>query len=225
MFNTDKILDSLNNDQRQAAINFEGPCFILAGPGSGKTHTIISRAAYMINQGVDPNNILLFTFTNKAAQEIKERVIAKIGKEGKSITMGTYHSICAKLLRKYVKVIGYDSNFSIYDSEDSLSLLKKICKEVNLDPKLVRSYISSNKNELIMPTQAYQEANNSYKQRMAKVYEEYQTRLFNLNAMDFDDLIGNMIKVLEVDYETKQKINNKFKYIIASKSLALITVM
>ena len=149
-------LSKLNKDQKEAVINFEGPSFIIAGPGAGKTRVIIFRAAYMIKSGINPKNILLFTFTRKAAKEIKERIEKEIGLDAKGITTGTYHNFCSRLLRKYAEYIGFNPRFSIYDSDDKLKLLKKLCEKesTQIRYKKLAEFISGFKKQMLFPEQA-----------------------------------------------------------------------
>lgn len=215
----EKALESLNDEQREAVVNYEGSYFVLAGPGSGKTHTMVHRVAYMIESGVRPSSIVLFTFTNKAAEELKERTKHVVGNKADQIVVGTYHSVCARLLRRYVTILGnYDSNFTIYSADDTLSILKPLAKENGVEVKDLHSYISSLKNKMITPTQLYNEAPTSFIKRMALVYQEYQNTLEQSNAMDFDDLIWNMIKVMELDLNVKRQLNEKFKYVISDEA-------
>ena len=206
-----EILDKLNKEQQLPVINYLGPQFIVAGPGSGKTHTIISRTQYMILDGLDPSNFLIFTFTNKAAKEIKHRIASAIGDEtAAKITMGTYHSFCCKLLRQYVSadVLGFDKSFSIFDMDDSKKVIMKV-KDENMDEKKLADYISKKKHKMISPQKAMEKIDDPY----AKFYSKYQDELWQQNAMDFDDLIYNAIKLLELYPDIKEKVNSKYKYI------------
>lgn len=173
----------------------------------------------MIADGINANQILMFTFTNKAAREIKERVISYIGEEGKKITIGTYHSICAKLLRKYAHILGYENNFSIYDSEETLSILKTLTKKSAIDHNMAYDFINYCKNNTISVKQAFNLAGTDGINRLkANVYSEYQKKLFEQNAMDFGDLISNMISILESNKEVLSEINKKYKYIITDET-------
>ena len=212
-----QILEELNEDQQQPVINYEGPSFIVAGPGSGKTHTIVSRAAYMIEEGVRPENMLLFTFTRKAAGELKERIASKIGKKAEGLTVGTYHSICSRLLRKYATYLGYENNFSIYDEEDKKNLLKEIVTDNRLKPAVVASYISDWKNKMISPAQAISIAENSFEELSAGYYQEYQQKLKERNAFDFDDLIYQTIKLLSNHHVVLEEITDRYHYIMADE--------
>lgn len=214
MLTAEEILSKLNEEQKVAVQNFNGPSFIVAGPGAGKTHTVISRTQYMIVNGVNPENILLFTFTNKAAKEIKERIAKAVGDEMASkITSGTYHSFCCRLLREYGSRLGYSRQFTIFDSDDSDKVLKKICQGSNADPKKLKSYISKQKRNLISPEKASMDRNDNY----ATFYDSYQKELFKQNAMDFDDLIYNAIKLLQTNIDVLIKTNAKYQYITADE--------
>ena len=211
------ILEGLNEDQKEAVINYAGPCFIVAGPGSGKTRTIISRAAYMISEGIKPENILMFTFTNKAAGEIRERIENLIGDDARGITVGTYHSICSRLLRKYAEYLGYRSNFSIYDDEDKLKVLKEIVDTDNIKCELVGKYISRWKERLVSPSSAILNAEKSVEAIAAEYYQAYQKELKKRNVFDFDDLIYMTIKLMRDFPEVKEKINRRFQYVISDE--------
>lgn len=210
------ILNGLNEDQKKPVLDFEGASFILAGPGAGKTKTIISRTAYMINQGIRPENIILFTFTNKAAKEIKERVISFIGDEGKRITVGTYHSICVRFLRRYAERIHYTTKFTIFDMDDCVNILKKICKVQNIDYKRAMDYISDCKKRCLTPDQAIRRAR-GFDEKLAAIYREYQKELKLQDAMDFDDLIINTILLLQSNADVLQAINEQYTYITADE--------
>lgn len=209
------ILDTLNEEQQQPVINYFGSQFVVAGPGAGKTHVIVSRTQYMILDGVNPSNILLFTFTNKAAKEIKKRIADKMGVDiASKITMGTYHSFCCRILRQYVSedVLGFNTNFSIFDIDDSKKVLIKV-KEDNMDERELSDYISKKKHKMISPQKAMENINDPF----AKCYGKYQDELWKQNAMDFDDLIYNCIKLLELYPHIKEKVNSKYKYISADE--------
>ena len=212
------ILKELNEEQMDAVINYSGPIFLVAGPGSGKTRVVVDRTKYMILDGVNPSNILLFTFTNKAAREIKERISLSLGDETASlITMGTYHSFCCRLLRQYSTKIGYKKEFTIFDTEDSKKVLGKILSGTDIAPRDLIPYISGQKRKLISPQRALENAvanNDAY----ATYYEQYQTELYNQEAMDFDDLIYNTIKLLQGNPDVLAKVNTKYTYISADES-------
>ena len=212
------ILNRLNEEQKKPVLDYLGPQFIVAGPGSGKTFTIVSRSQYMLMEGIKPENMLLFTFTNKAAREIKERIANAVGAEVASkITMGTYHSFCCRLLRQYGTALGYKNGFSIYDAEDSKKMLKKIIKGTDIEYNALASYISHQKRKLISPTLAL-ENSIANKDPYANYYKAYQDKLYEQNSMDFDDLIYNTIKLLELNPDILEKVNNRYQYISADES-------
>ena len=219
-----KILSELNEQQQKPVIDYKGPSIVLAAAGSGKTRVIVSKAAYMIEDGVNPKNILMFTFTRKGANEIKERVVKQIGEKGKFITVGTYHSFCARILRQYVEAFNiWGNNFSIYDAEDSEKILKEILKEIGENAKETTlsaavSQISHWKERMISPANAEIEAANdtdSNKGIVAQIYKTYAQKLRAQNAMDFNDLIYVTIRLFEKFPEIKKQINKKYKYIVA----------
>lgn len=222
-------LDELNPAQRAAVENTEGPCMVIAGAGSGKTRVLTYRIAHLINKGVDPFNILSLTFTNKAAKEMKERIAKLIGgTEARNIWMGTFHSIFARILRVESEKLNYPSNFSIYDSSDSKSLIKTIIKEMGLDDKVyktnnVQNRISGAKNNLISP-KAYAENpelmaddESSGKGKVVEIYAEYNKRLFKASAMDFDDLLYKTNVLLRDFPEVLHKYQHKFKYLLVDE--------
>lgn len=212
-----EILEKLNDEQQEVAKHSEGPCIVIAGPGGGKTHTLVSRTQYMILNGIDPRNIVLFTFTNKAANEIKERIISRVGEKGKDITIGTYHSVCNRFLRKYAKSIGYNNSFSILSPEDCDKIIKKIAKANEIDPDILSNAIDNFKNKAIFPQNAIINAQNDFQRGIASMYQEYQNELFRQQAMDFDDLLLNTIKILENEPEIKAATNRLWKYIVADE--------
>jgi len=227
-------LDELNDIQREAVVNTTGPVMIVAGAGSGKTRVLTYRIAHLINQGVDPFNILALTFTNKAAKEMKKRIGEIVSEsEARNIWMGTFHSVFARILRAEATKIGYPSNFTIYDTDDSKNLIKDVLKELGLDekiykPNLVYNRISAAKNNLIS-SQAYlfnnsiiEEDKLSGKPKMGQIYEKYARRCFKAGAMDFDDLLFNTnILLRDGKDETGEAILNKyqkkFKYIMVDE--------
>lgn len=214
---TTEILFELNEDQKKPVLDYHGACFIVAGPGSGKTKTVVSRTQYMIHEGVNPSSILLFTFTNKAAKEIKERVIKKIGKKGEKITVGTYHSVCARILRQYAESIGFTKKFTIFDTDDCLGVLKKLTKGLPFDHHQALTYVSNCKNKMIAPSRALQNAKSELDRQYASVYQQYQNELVNQDAMDFDDLIYYTILLFERDSDVLSSINKKYHYIVADE--------
>ena len=219
------FLDELNTIQREAAKSTEGPVMIIAGAGSGKTRVLTYRIAHLIEKNVDTFNILALTFTNKAAKEMKERIAKIIGhSEAKNLWMGTFHSVFAKILRIEAEKIGYPNNFTIYDTEDSKSVIKEILKQFNLDdkiykPSLVLNRISDAKNKLISPQHyqnnilTQQEDQNSRKPLLGQIYATYQKRNFKTGAMDFDDLLYQTNVLLRDFPDVLLKYQNKFRYI------------
>lgn len=222
-------LDSLNQSQRVAVENIEGPTMVIAGAGSGKTRVLTFRIAYMMQNGVDPFNILALTFTNKAAKEMTERIGSIVGSsEAKNITMGTFHSVFARILRFNADRLGYPTNFTIYDTQDTKSLLKDIVKELNLDdkiykPSMVYGRISAAKNNLISP-EAYAEnvdiiAEDRQSQRpeLARIYKAYAVRCFKAGAMDFDDLLYQTNVLLRDFPDVLHYYQQKFRYILVDE--------
>ena len=215
------LLANLNPMQKEAVKCTEGPLLLLAGAGSGKTRVITHRIAYMIEQGVDPFNILAITFTNKAAKEMKERVLELVGFD--AVWVSTFHSLCVRILRREISKIGYENSFSIYDADDSLRLIKICAKELNINdkqfpPKYIQGLISGAKNELVGPSQ-YADIN-GYDFRLAKIaqcYELYQRKLIAANALDFDDIIFLMVRVLSEVPEVLEKYHSRFKYIMVDE--------
>lgn len=222
-------LDQLNDVQRKAATHINGPLMVLAGAGSGKTRVLTFRIAHLIERGVDPFNILSLTFTNKAAREMKGRISRIVGDGlARSLWMGTFHSVFAKILRFEADRIGYPSNFTIYDTDDSKSLLKSIIKELNLDdkvykPSLVQRRISSAKNGLISAkeykedTIIYNEDLQAKKPLLGKIYEMYENRCFKSGAMDFDDLLFKTNILLRQNPDILLKYQDKFRYILVDE--------
>lgn len=209
----EKVLSGLNEEQKQAVKHIEGPCYVVAGPGSGKTRVLVARAQYMILNGISPSNIVLFTFTNKAAKEIKERIIDTIGEQGNYITIGTYHSVCSRLLRKYATYINYDKNFTILDADDAKKIMKKKADAYNsVDSDYAIATINRWKTEGITYQKASQNAYGT-DVPIANIYRDYQKELEETMCMDFDDLILNTIRLMENFSEVKKEINNKFRFI------------
>ena len=221
-------LDSLNPEQRAAVLQTEGPVMIIAGAGSGKTRVLTYRIAHLIASGIDPFNILSLTFTNKAAREMRHRIESVVGGEARNIWMGTFHSVFAKILRIEADKLGYPRNFSIYDTDDSKTLIRTIVKEFNLDdkvykPNLILNRISSAKNNLIQAHAyksqgellAYDETTGRGK--IHEIYTEYANRCFKSGAMDFDDLLLNTFKLLNNFPDVLNKYQHKFKYIMVDE--------
>jgi len=215
------FLKDLNEAQRAAATDVDGPCMIIAGAGSGKTRVLTYRIAFILDQGMaDPFQILALTFTNKAAREMKERIEKLIGPAAKNLWMGTFHSVFARMLRKEAEKIGFTNSFTIYDSDDSLTLIRKIVREMNLDdkkfkPKTVQNYISGAKNSLVDPDEyAANYVNDSFTNSIAVIYKKYNTRLFDSNAMDFDDLLVKPLDLFDRHPEALYRYQNKFSFVL-----------
>ena len=213
-------LGSLNNKQKEAVLYNDGPLLIIAGAGAGKTKTLTTKIAYLIEEeNVHPYNILAITFTNKAAKEMKDRIHLLIGDEAKKIQVSTFHSFGLKLLRENYDQLGYDANFVIMDSDDSLTVVKKILKDMNLDPKIynpraIRNKISSCKNEMMSP-EAYEKfAVSDYEKIVQEVYKKYETKLQRNNSVDFDDLLLLPIELFKKNPETLNKYQDLYKYLL-----------
>lgn len=216
--------EQLNPEQQQGVYTVNGPVLILAGAGSGKTRVLTNRTAYLIKERcVDPFNILAITFTNKAAAEMRRRINELVGHGAESIWILTFHSCCVRILRRYADRIGYDTSFTIYDTDDSNSLMKDVLKRLNIDNKMIKektalSVISSAKNELIDPVQYRLDAGGDYKYlKFASIYEEYQESLRKNNAMDFDDLIMNTVKLLSMDGEVRNAYQERFQFVMVDE--------
>ena len=215
--------NNLNDKQLEAVKHTEGPLLILAGAGSGKTKVLVHRIAYLIeHMGVSPYNIMAITFTNKAAAEMRERVEKIIHNVGSSIWVMTFHASCVRMLRRFIDRIGYDNNFSIYDTEDQKTLIKRIYKNLNLDPKIIKEKtairaISSYKDELTSPEEALRQTNDFYDRQIINIYSEYQKALKQNNALDFDDIIVKCVELLERDEEVREYYQEKFKYIMVDE--------
>ena len=221
-------LDGLNPSQKAAVEQTEGPVMIVAGAGSGKTRVITYRVAHLIRKGIDPFNILVLTFTNKAAKEMRGRIMKVAGPDAKNIWMGTFHSVFAKLLRVEALKIGYPNNFTIYDTDDSKSLIRSILKEQQLDDKLynanfVYNRISSSKNNLISPSEYLQNEHiqaedfSAGRGKMGEIYQLYSQRCYKAGAMDFDDLLYKTNVLLRESPEVLYKYQNKFKYLMVDE--------
>lgn len=223
---TMSIYDTLNEQQREAVFYTEGPLLILAGAGSGKTRVLTHRTAYLIEEKkVNPYHIMAITFTNKAAGEMRERIDRLVGYGSESIWVSTFHSTCVRILRRHIDRIGYDTNFTIYDSDDSKSLMKDICKRLNIDTKIYKersllSAISSAKDELVTPTEfalRATAASDYAKRKQAEVYREYQEALHKNNALDFDDLIVKTVELFQTDPEVLDYYQERFRYIMVDE--------
>ncbi len=218
------IYDSLNPMQRQAVFHTEGPLLILAGAGSGKTRVLTHRIAYLIQEKeVNPWNILAITFTNKAAQEMRERVDRIAGFGSDAIWVSTFHSTCARILRRHIDNLGYDTNFTIYDTDDQKSVIKDVCRRLNVDTKIFKerallSQISHAKDNLITPDQMEMDAAGDFNQKKtAMVYREYQAALRKNNALDFDDLIVKTVELFQNCDRVLEYYQERFKYIMVDE--------
>ena len=216
-------LKSLNTEQRKAVEYDAGPSIIVAGAGSGKTRVLTFKIANLIENGYDPGSILALTFTNKAAKEMKERIKELIGAKADQLWMGTFHSIFAKMLRIDATELNFSNNFSIYDAEDSGSLVSNIISELNiatdtLNPATVRHRISFLKNQLILPKQFKQKMITSfYDEQVHKIYVEYQKRLVENNSMDFEDLLLKPLELFEKNPKILQKYKKRFSFILVDE--------
>ena len=217
------IYDKLNDKQKQAVFTTEGPVLLLAGAGSGKTGVLMHRIAYLIEEKhIDPYNIMAITFTNKAAKEMKERIGKLIGEEGNFVWVMTFHSSCVRFLRRFIDRIGFDNSFTIYDSDDQRTLMKKIFKEYDINSKVykeraVLNAISNCKNELMSPSEYMKSAVDSYEKGLARLYELYQSALKKNNALDFDDLICRSVELFEKCPEVLDYYQNRFRYIMVDE--------
>ena len=218
------LLEGLNDRQKEAVISTEGPCLVIAGAGSGKTKVLTHKIAYLISEKyVKPWNIIAITFTNKAANEMKERIQNIIGDAANDLWMGTFHSICVKILRKYIDRIGFDHSFLIFDTSDQKTLIKECLKDLKVDDKLfndraVLSEISNGKNEMLEP-KAYQTkySGDFRRETIGNIYELYQKRLKENNALDFDDIINYTIKILTENPDVLEYYTEKFKYVLVDE--------
>ena len=221
--NKEELINGLNDKQKEAVLATDGPCLVIAGAGSGKTKVLTHKIAYDIESGIKPWNILAITFTNKAANEMKERIEKLIGDAAKDLWMGTFHSICVRILRRYIDRIGYKTDFVIFDTSDQKTLIKECLKTLKVDDKIftdrgVLSEISNGKNEMLEP-KAYgvKYAGDFRKKTIAEIYERYQRRLRENNAIDFDDIINFTIKILSENPDVLDYYTEKFKYILVDE--------
>lgn len=218
------IYDTLNEQQKKAVFTTTGPVLVLAGAGSGKTRALTHRIAYLIEEeGVSPTNILAITFTNKAAGEMKERVNRLVGFGSEQIWVATFHSTCVRILRRYIDRLGFDNNFTIYDTDDQKGIIKEVCKKLEIDTKSLKertilNAISSAKDELISPVEFEMQSIGDYNSgRIAKAYKEYQATLRKNNALDFDDLIVKTVELFKADAEVLESYQNRFRYIMVDE--------
>ena len=218
------IYDTLNEQQKEAVFHTEGPLLILAGAGSGKTRVLTHRIAYLIEErGVNPWNILAITFTNKAAGEMRERVDRLVGFGAESIWVSTFHSTCVRILRRYIDRIGFDTNFTIYDSDDQKSLMRDVCRVLDVDTKKYKermflSAISAAKDEMITPDEYELNAAGDFgKQKIAQVYREYERQLHANNALDFDDLLLKTVQLFQTQPDVLESYQERFRYIMVDE--------
>ena len=218
------IYDTLNAEQREAVFHTEGPLLILAGAGSGKTRVLTHRIAYLIEEkGINPWNILAITFTNKAAGEMRERVDDFVGFGSESIWVSTFHSTCVRILRRHIDRLGYDNNFTIYDSDDQKTLMKDVCKLLQIDTKTYRertilSAISSAKDEMVTPEEYELNAYGDFsKKKIAEAYKEYERQLKANNALDFDDLLVKTVQLFQTQPEILEYYQDRFRYIMVDE--------
>lgn len=233
------IIDGLNDKQKEAVLETEGPCLVIAGAGSGKTKVLTHKIAYLMQEkNVKPWNILAITFTNKAANEMKERVEKLVGDIAKDMWIGTFHAICVRILRRFIDRIGFTSSFIIFDTSDQRTLVKQCLKQLNVDDKMlndraVLSAISNAKNEMLEPDMYKMRTNNEVrKEIIAQVYELYQKRLRENNAIDFDDIINYTIKILSENPDVLEYYSQKFEYVLVDEyqdtnkaQFTLVTIM
>ena len=218
------IYETLNDMQQKAVYHTEGPLLILAGAGSGKTRVLTHRIAYLIGEkGVNPWNILAITFTNKAAQEMRERVDQIVGNDGGSVWVSTFHSTCVRILRRYIDRLGYDNNFTIYDTDDQKTLMKDVCRRLDVDTKQYKerallAAISHAKDELLTPDDMERNAGGDFREkRIAEIYREYQVSLRRNNALDFDDLIVKTVELFRKCGEVLEYWQDRFRYIMVDE--------
>ena len=218
------IYDTLNGPQKEAVLHTDGPLLILAGAGSGKTRVLTHRIAYLIDErGVNPWNILAITFTNKAAEEMRQRVDSLVAFGAESIWVSTFHSMCVRILRRFIERLGYENRFTIYDTDDQKTLMKEVCRKVDIDTKVFKersllSAISSAKNEMILPDEFELNAGGDFgQQKIAKVYREYEAQLKSNNALDFDDLLVKTVQLLETQPDVLEYYQERFRYIMVDE--------
>ena len=218
------LLQDLNDKQQEAVLATDGPCLIIAGAGSGKTKVLTHKIAYLLSEKyIKPWNILAITFTNKAANEMKQRVENLVGDATNDMWIGTFHSICVKILRRYIDRIGFDSSFIIFDTQDQKTLVKECLKQLQIDDKLftdkaVLFEISNAKNEMLEPKAYSVKYEGDFrKETIAKVYDLYQRKLKENNAVDFDDIINFTIKILTENVDVYEYYTNKFEYILVDE--------
>ena len=219
----EQYLANLNPPQREAVLQTEGPLLVIAGAGSGKTRVLTHRVAHLISAvGVKPNEILAITFTNKAAGEMRERLTLMLGPVARAIWILTFHAACGRILRREAERLGYRSNFTIYDSQDQVRLVKQCLEELEKDPKRfvprgIHAQISNAKNQLVSPAMYTERVSSFFDQTVAEVYELYQRRLHASNAVDFDDLLMLTVEVLERFPEARTRWQKAFRYVLVDE--------
>ena len=218
------IYDKLNEPQKEAVYHTDGPLLILAGAGSGKTRVLTHRIAYLIGErDVNPWNILAITFTNKAAEEMRQRVDNLVGFGAESVWVSTFHSACVRILRRFIDRLGYENHFTIYDTDDQKTLIKEVCRKVDVDTKVFKersllSAISSAKNEMILPDEFELNAGGDFaKMKIAKVYREYEAQMRANNALDFDDLLVKTVQLLQTQPDVLESYQERFRYIMVDE--------
>lgn len=215
------FLADLNPTQQEAVLHKDGPSLILAGAGSGKTRVLTYKTAYLAKSGVRAENLVLLTFTNKAADEMRERVIKLLGKKAEGLFAGTFHSLCARILRKHIQHLGFSNNFLIYDENDQRGLLKKIIKELNLPkkyaPATLLNVISDAKDKLVDPSELAQDAYSPFYEIAARVYSAYQKQLAKANALDFDDLLAFTIRLFKEQPKILGLYKSRFEYVLVDE--------
>ncbi|MGE3803020.1 MAG: ATP-dependent helicase, partial [Candidatus Kapaibacterium sp.] len=217
---SDDFVSDLNDVQREAVMNTDGPTLIVAGAGSGKTRVLTCRIAWILSNGVEPWRLLALTFTNKAAREMKERIGAIVGeRRAAPLWMGTFHSVFSRILRREAEALGYTSSFTIYDTDDSLSVIRQIMAGRGISPqdyapKAIRNRISAAKNSMINPGLYRAQVGNALEERVARVYEDYELKLKLSNAMDFDDLLVKTIELFELRPEILEAWQDQFRYVL-----------
>ena len=215
-------LNELNDIQKEAVQYNDGHMLIIAGAGSGKTRVITYKIAYLVENGVSPQNILAITFTNKAASEMRERVENLLNTDGKKIFISTFHKFCVKVLRVFIETIGYNKNFTIYDADDQKKILNKIIKDFGYDDKKIKARAVANrisfcKNHDIDITEYAKNAKSDTERIYAKIFKEYDELMFKNNALDFDDILLLTVKVLKENEYARKSLSSKFKYILVDE--------
>ncbi|MBO9326303.1 MAG: UvrD-helicase domain-containing protein, partial [Roseiflexus sp.] len=218
------ILSALNPAQQQAVTADPGPTLVLAGPGSGKTRVLTHRVAYLIGiQGVDPHAVLAVTFTNKAAREMRDRLVALIGAgQSAALTVGTFHSICARFLRRDIVHLGRERDFAIYDTDDQLRVMKRVLRDLNLDekkhpPRSIHAAISRAKNELITPSDYSRHARSYFDEVTARCFARYQELLHDSNALDFDDLLVETVRLFDQHPTVLERYQERYRFLLADE--------